>query len=101
MIEKRLLCKRLLKKQERRETAKLLKHTGLSLPVRYRLAKFHIGGRASGKTSLVELLDHLSLKVVAESDSFSVYSDNRKGRITIRHGSICSELEEGRRRKRR
>lgn len=100
MIEKRLLCKRLLKKQERRATAKLLKHTGLSLPVRYRLAKFHIGGRASGKTSLVELVDYLGLKVVAESDSFSVYSDNRKGRITIRNGSLYSELQEGQRKRR-
>jgi hypothetical protein len=92
--------KRFLKKQERRETAKLLKHTRLSLPVRYRLAKFHLNGKASGKTSLIELVDHLGLKVVVEAETFSVYGDNRKGRITIRNGSIYSELQEGRRKRR-
>lgn len=92
--------KRFLKKQERRETAKLLKHTRLSLPVRYRLAKFHLNGKASGKTSLIELIDHLGLQVVVEAETFSVYGDNRKGRITIRNGSIYSELQEGRRKRR-
>lgn len=92
--------KRFLKKQERRETAKLLKHTRLSLPVRYRLAKFHLNGKASGKTSLIELVDYLGLKVVVEAETFSVYGDNRKGRITIRNGSIYSELQEGRRKRR-
>jgi hypothetical protein len=100
MSEKRLSSNRLLKKQERRETAKLLKHTRLSLPVRYRLAKFHINGKASGKTSLVELVDHLGLKVMVEGETFSVYGDNRKGRITIRNGSLYSELQEGRRKRR-
>lgn len=92
------------RKKERREVAKALKHTKLSLPVRFRLAKFFVDGYASGFGYLPDLLKHIGLKQIEFKpgcqccgDHTFIYADDKKGRLVVRYNGFNSEVEKGRR----